>query len=238
MRILQKKLTKSEFTAYISEKNFGTIPPTEIVLHHTWRPTLDQWNGITSIQGLKNYYEGLGWSAGPYVFVAPDGIWLFTDMAEVGIHAGAGNATWEKNGKTYTGYSVSGAKLKGYSIGVEIVGDYDEFVWEGSVLDQALHVLSTLKKHFNWTHDQIRFHREFSPKSCPGNAITRGWLNKKLAAFEMGVPPHGGYDFKFSKEEALRAKELGFLQQIDSETREIVAIGLVRVYDKLKEELG
>jgi N-acetylmuramoyl-L-alanine amidase CwlA len=190
------------------------------------------------MQGLKTYYEGLGWVAGPHIFVAPDGIWLFTDMSEVGIHAGAGNATWEKDGKIYTGYSVAGATLKEYSIGVEIVGDYDEFVWEGAILDQALHVLSTLKKHFRWTHDQIRFHREFSPKSCPGNAITREWFDKKLTEFEQGVSPETGYEFKFSKTEALRAKELGFLNQIDSETREIVAIGLVRVYDRLKKELN
>lgn len=237
MQILAKKLTKKEFTAYVNQKDFGSIPPSWLVLHHTWSPTLETWNGATSISGLKNYYEGLGWSAGPHIFVAPDGIWLFTDMSHVGIHAGAGNATWIKDGKEYQGYSFSGATLKGYSIGIEVVGNYDEKVWEGEVLDNALSCISDLKNKLGISLADIKFHRDYSPKSCPGNAISREWFEKKMQAYENGAVIENGYDFKFSEVEAKRAQELGFLKQIDTETREIVAIGLVRVYDRIKKEM-
>ena len=237
MQILSKKLTKLEFKNYLQSKNFGSIPPTEIVLHHTWKPTVETWEGEKTIQGLKNYYESLGWSAGPHIFVAPDGIWLFTDMDEVGIHAGMGNATWEKDGKLYGGYNVSGGTLKGYSVGVEVVGDYDEKVWEGTVLDNALSCISDLKNKLDIPLSEIKFHRDYSPKTCPGNAITRAWFESKIKAYEQGQVVGQGYDFQFSEAEAKRAQELGFLKQIDSETREIIAIGLVRVYDRIKSEM-
>ncbi len=238
MKIIRKKLTKSEFSGYLKTKTFGTIRPSEIVLHHTWKPTLETWNGEKTIDGLKNYYESLGWPAGPHIFVAPDGIWLFTDINEVGIHAGAGNAVWGKNGKEYSGYSVYGGKLKKYSVGVEIVGNYDEKVWEGDVLQNSLACLSSLKKNLDISNESIKFHRDFSPKTCPGNAITKEWVEKKLADYDEGIIPTSGYEFKFSAAEAKKAQELGLLKQIDTETREIIAIGLVRVYEKIKEDFG
>ncbi len=238
MQILRKKLTKSEFEAYVSAKNFGTVPPTKIVLHHTWRPTQESWSGIRTIDGLKRYYEGLGWSAGPHIFVADDGIWLFTDMSRVGIHAGSANATWLKNGRKRGGYYVPNAKLIDYSIGIEVVGDYDEHVWEGATLDNALSCIITLKKKLGIITQDIAFHRDFSPKSCPGNAITRSWFEQTLANYESHnqIPPEQGYRFKFSEVEAKKAMELGFLRQVDTETREIIAIGLTRVYERLRKE--
>ena len=227
MEILRKKLTRKEFANYLKAKKFGDVVPTSLVLHHTWRPTVESWNGVQTVDALKKYYENLGWSAGPHVFVAPDGIWLFTDMAKVGIHAGEANAVWTQNGI-----------LESYSIGVEIVGDYDEKVWEGDVLQNALCCISELKKCLNLYNIDIRFHREFSPKTCPGNAITKEWLERKLIAYEQGQSISNGYDFKFSPEEARKAMELGFLKKVDTETREIVAIGLVRVYEKIKQEIN
>lgn len=45
------------------------------------------------------------------------------------------------------------------------------------------------------------------------------------------------YKFQFSEKEARRAQEYGFLQQVDSETRELVAVGCVRVYERLVKEI-
>lgn len=65
------------------------------VIHHTWKPTPGQWRGMTSMQSLKRYYEGLGWTAGPHLFIcagapnpADDGIWQLTPLNLKGIHAG------------------------------------------------------------------------------------------------------------------------------------------------------
>jgi len=57
-------------------------------------------------------YEAKGWKSGPHLFVAPEGVWLFTDIGEQGIHANSGN--------------------KG-SIGIEMVGRYDDKIPSGTV---------------------------------------------------------------------------------------------------------
>ena len=164
MKIIGKKLSLAEFDDYVNKKDFGKLPPTFLVVHHTWKPKKNEWNGATTIAALKKYYEGLGWNAGPHLFVAEDGIWLFTDMYEVGIHAGAGNGT-EKTG---------------YSIGIEVVGDYDNEVWSGKTKENALGVIKVLQEKLKIKDNGIHFHREYSAKSCPGNAITMDWLLGQL----------------------------------------------------------
>lgn len=153
----------------MAKKDFGSVPPSFLVIHHTWKPRKDEWNGATSIAGLKKYYEGLGWSAGPHLFVAEDGIWLFTDMYEVGIHAGAGN----------------GSLATGYSVGIEVVGDYDNEVWSGQTLKNAVGAISALLGRLSIPQSKIMFHRDYSSKTCPGKSITKKWLLNQLNSKEM-----------------------------------------------------
>ena len=234
MKVLASKLTRSEFTNYIQNKKFGAVAPNSIVLHHTWQPTVKNWDGINSIKYLKRYYESMNWPAGPHIFIADDGIWLFTDMSEVGVHAGNGNATWEKNGALYGGYRCFGAKLKGYSIGVEVVGNYDTKVWEGETLKSSLFCVSELRKKLGVRGSDIHFHREYSPhKSCPGNSISREWFDRKLAEYEAGQRITHGYEFQISPKEAESALDLGFVDTVETEDDEKLAIGLVRVYERI-----
>lgn len=160
MKILNKKLTLNDFKAYISSFNFAPLNPTKIVLHHTWRPTKDQWQGQKSINGIKSFYEGKGWSNGPHLFIAEDGIWLFTPMNKQGIHAGIGNTK---------------------SIGIEIVGDYDNEVWTGKTKENVLGVVKSLMDKLKITPENIMFHRDYSSKSCPGKAITKEWVLSQLS---------------------------------------------------------
>jgi hypothetical protein len=161
MKILQKCLTLDEFKKYIKGKSFEPNQPNKIVLHHTWKPTQSTWNGKTTIDGLDKYYRGKGWEGlGPHIFIAPDGIWLFTDMKYQGIHAGEGNYR---------------------SIGIEVVGNYDGAVWTGSIKRNTLGVILALVDELGLEiMKDIRFHREFSKKSCPGKSITKDWLYEKL----------------------------------------------------------
>lgn len=159
MNIINKKLSLEDFKAYISSFNFSPLNPTKIVLHHTWRPTVEEWQGQKSINGLKSFYEAKGWIAGPHLFIWEDGIWLFSPMNIVGIHAAAGNTK---------------------SIGIEIVGDYDNEVWNGKTKDNVLGALKALMQKLNIKEDNVHFHREYSPKSCPGNAITKEWVIDQL----------------------------------------------------------
>jgi len=164
MDIINKRLNLHEFKDYVKDFDFGPKLPNKLVIHHTWRPTTETWRGSRSIQGLKNYYERKEWPAGPHLFVADDGIWLFSTMRKDGIHAG---------------------NLNSLSIGIEIVGDYDNKTWDGQTKYNALGVIKVLMDKLILQRNQIFFHRDVSAKSCPGNAITKEWLFAELDNFRI-----------------------------------------------------
>ncbi|MCG8352446.1 MAG: N-acetylmuramoyl-L-alanine amidase, partial [Chloroflexales bacterium] len=107
---------------YVHEYDFGPLAPALVVLHHTYKPTADAWRGLDTMQAMQTFYRGKGWNAAPHIYCAPDGIWLFTPMSQIGIHAGTGN------GSLRTGW---------YSIGVEMVGSFDQRQPAGAVWDYA-----------------------------------------------------------------------------------------------------
>jgi N-acetylmuramoyl-L-alanine amidase CwlA len=112
------------------------------------------------MRGLQSYYQGKGWRAGPHLFIAEDGIWLFTPMNKTGIHAGRGNYR---------------------SIGIEVVGDYDTQKWDGATKKNAIGAIRALSGRLDINNEAIKFHRDYSSKSCPGHSITKEWLFSQLA---------------------------------------------------------
>ncbi len=247
MRILNKKLTIQEFSDYLSNKSFGNTPPDSIVLHHTWKPRKQDWRGQYTVEGLKRFYEGKGWSAGPHIFVADDGIWLFTDMYNVGIHAGEGNARYaHEDGRIYNGYQVPSSirdynnfKIQSYSIAVEVVGDYDQEVWSGDTKSNSLYCLDMLMKKLNISENKLNFHRDFSTKTCPGMAIKKDWVLSELKKLQYSNSDNQSeYKIKYDAVSVERAKNLGILKNVDSETRELIAISSVRVIDYLERRMN
>lgn len=176
---INEKLSIAEWYDYVASYNFGRIPPSRVVLHHTWKPTLAQWQGLASMKGMQRFYASKGWSAAPHIYVGPDGIWLATPMSEVGIHAGSGNSGNWNNGKW------------SYSIGLEMVGNYDGKRPSGTVWEGAKAVMVGLAKRLNIAPRQlIYFHRDFSKKSCPGWAVTKEWVWGEVdAAMNNEAPP-------------------------------------------------
>lgn len=164
MEIVNRRLTLAEFREMLVPFDFGPILPDKLVIHHTWKPIRQDWAGQRTIVGLKAYYEGKGWPAGPHLFVAEDGIWLFSPMNKDGIHAGT---------------------LNFHSIGIEVVGDYDNEVWSGETKTNALGVIKALMDRLSIPQSQIFFHRDVSPKTCPGRAITKEWLFAELATVRI-----------------------------------------------------
>src|SRR5215207_8593147 len=131
--MIGRRLSISEWSSYVATYNFGSILPSKVCLHHTFSPTVDQWAGLHSMQGIQRFYAQKGWTAAPHIFVGPDGIWLFSPMRDVGIHAGTGNSGYI-NGKSW------------YSIGCELVGDYDRVRPSGAIWEGAKAVLGGLSK--------------------------------------------------------------------------------------------
>jgi hypothetical protein len=172
-----KRLTIDEWLAYVAAYDFGPVAPSMLVLHHTWKPTIAQWQSRASMAGMQSYYQGKGWKAGPHVYAAPDGIWLATPMHTEGIHANAFNGG-RRNGHYW------------YSIGLEMVGDYDDERPSGAVWDASLAVIGGLSRRLNIPPlELIRFHREANPqKSCPGRAVTMAWVQEEVRAWLDGRP--------------------------------------------------
>lgn len=171
---INERLTSEEWLSYVGDYSFGTIPPTRLVLHHTWKPTVEEWRGLGSMEGMQTYYKGLGWSAGPHLYSAPDGIWLATPLKDVGIHANTGNGSIQN---------------KWYSIGIEMVGNYDKVQPSGAVWEQTVAILGSLLRKLTLPVSKIDFHRDYNKqKSCPGWAVTKPWVYEEVTRWLVAHP--------------------------------------------------
>src|SRR4051812_43671358 len=106
--IVGRGFRSQEFQKYVGTLSFSDWRPQFVVLHNTSEPRLSQWHstpGEQRMRNLEDYYKGLGWSAGPHLFVADDLIWVFTPLTTSGTHSPSWNAI---------------------SWGVEMVGEYEE----------------------------------------------------------------------------------------------------------------
>ena len=226
--IIGKGLTLDEFRRYAKGYDYGKIKPSGLVIHHTWKPTKAEWRGDISIEGLRKYYESKGWSAGPHLFIAEDGIWLFTPMKDVGIHAGAGNSTY------------SWGRLTGYTIGIEVVGDYDTEKWSGKTKENALGAIQMLMTQFAISTEKVTFHRDWTnQKTCPGSAITKDWLFAELAKLDSEgsfVSPQG-QPSEWAKEGWDWFRENNFDRSVSPSqnvSAEAVAVYLKKLHDLVK----
>lgn len=157
--------TVADFVAHVKTINRPSFAPDTlvdgVVVHHTWKPTLADWRGETTMNGMLNYYKRLGWNAGPHLFIAigspniaNDGIWQMTPLTTKGIHAGECNNTkW----------------------GIEVVGNYDIQPWSSAMRSVVYDVVAELMRKAEARSISLRNlkgHRECnSPKSCPGKMI-------------------------------------------------------------------
>jgi hypothetical protein len=166
MQIDGRVMSASEFVAYIEGLEMPEPLPTRFFLHHTWRPTRESWRGHSTILAMKRYYEQQlwrdaqgrlreGWTVGPHLFVADDGIWLFSDIR-------------------YDGVGVYGHNYR--SRHLEMVGNYDEQPPSGPTLRNTIVALGILHEKFGLDIRNLYFHRDFSTKSCPGWAVRKEWI--------------------------------------------------------------
>lgn len=152
-------MNKKEFQRYIVRKKIKRKID-KIILHHTWDIIEDWKKGRVSCDYYKKMYEENGWKAGPHLFIAPEGIWLFTDINKQGRHANKGNKS---------------------SIGIEMVGRYDKKIPSGKIWQNTKLTLKVLLKKFNLSVKNIHFHREYNPnKTCPGKAVTKKWIKEQI----------------------------------------------------------
>ncbi|MHB0859428.1 MAG: peptidoglycan recognition protein family protein [Anaerolineae bacterium] len=173
MEIVGKVLSADEFVRYVEELDFPDPLPNRIFLHHTWKPTRETWQGKSTILGMKAYYERQiwedengqlheGWNAGPHLFVADDGIWLFSDLRWDGVGA--------KGHNTRTRH-------------LEMVGDFDEQLPDGPTLRNTIVALGVMHERLGLDIRSLNFHRDYSTKTCPGRAVNKSWIIPQVEAW-------------------------------------------------------
>lgn len=156
--------TIPEFEAYLADPAVrATLDAwaNRVTLHHTYIPTVAQWQvsgGYAGLKGMIRQWRDVnGWSTGPNMVIAPEGIYLASGIDGPGIHAGVCN---------------------GDGVGIEIVGNYDKSYWREPILNfvfgatLALCRAMRMKSSEIVTKKLVNGHRECLPnKSCPGNMI-------------------------------------------------------------------
>lgn len=143
MIILNRRMNIKAFQEYI--RNLKLYPWSRkidrIILHHTSSP-LDSWQNSASMLHYYNLYQSRGWKAGPHIFIARDGIWLFTPIM--------------KKGRASTKGINSG------SIHIELVGRYfDKYPPEDQekLTSEVLEVLTdkfsikTIRSHYSYNEN-------------------------------------------------------------------------------------
>jgi hypothetical protein len=170
-------MTVDEFAQHVQSLNLANWKPDFVVLHNTAAPTSKQWKSSPIPQRLRNltdYYRGMGWHAGPHMFIDDTTIWLFTPLTEKGVHSPSWNSVaW----------------------GIEMVGDYDVESFESGfglgVRKNAEGAMAALLKKIEkpCNSTTLRLHKEDSKTThdCPGKHVVKSTVIEEVQA-RMAVP--------------------------------------------------
>ena len=125
----------------------------EVVLHHTWSPTAAQYRGQATWEAIRNYHvKERGWSdIGYHYGIGPDGtVWRLRPVTKSGAHVLNRNQ---------------------HTVGVAMIGNFDVEDPMKNGLPVAAQVVRVLVDRFKLKPENIRFHREFANKICPGTRL-------------------------------------------------------------------
>ena len=162
----------AEFNRFVKDFKF-TRRITEVHLHHTWRPTIENYNGHDTILGMWRYHtQTRGWSdIGQHVTIAPDGmIWI------------GRNFNWSPaSAKGFNGNRSAGPFM------IEVIGDFDHGreALAGDQKRSVLAVIKCIQKNDNLKASNLRFHREMSTKTCPGQSVDKAQLIADIERFSF-----------------------------------------------------
>lgn len=180
--IIGRRLTIAEWRVYVDRYIFGDLEPSRVVLIGTDNTPeladLAEWRGGQTIRAIQSSLGVFQMQAGSHIIVAPDGIWLFTPMSHGGQHSLSGDGGMNEDGTSW------------YSIGVEIVGSYDEGRPEGAAWENAKAVMGALSQRLDISPGElITLQRAFfTTKSSPGGAIDRDWVVAEVESWIESNP--------------------------------------------------
>ena len=134
----------------------------ELHVHHTWEPDHSNFNGSNGIklqENMRAYHLSKGWSdIGQHVTLLPDGTFV-----------------------TGRDFAKTPASIEGHNIGgfaCEMLGNFD--IGHDKLEGKQRESIIKLAQYFNKKGRYIRFHRENSPKTCPGTSIDKDAFMKEV----------------------------------------------------------
>jgi hypothetical protein len=145
-------------------------------VHHTWRPRHRDFRGASSIEAMRRYH-----------------------MREMGMRDIAQHLTIDPAGGLWTGraFDMPPGSARGHNgtdargpFMVEMVGDFDlgQDRFEGEQ-KRIAHAVAAVLHKFGLEAAAVRFHREFSSKTCPGSGIDLDAFRTEVGALlRAGVP--------------------------------------------------
>lgn len=158
MKVINKKFSPKGFAQYIKDLAVPWRQIDKLVLHHTSSP-VETWKASGSMLHYFNLYKSRGWKTGPHIFIAPDGIWMFTPISKQGTHAGPeGNSG---------------------SIGIEIVGRYfDSVPTDDTLCKYVALVIEVLMDKFGLRFSDIFNHTHFDKNTFCSPLLTEEWIRE------------------------------------------------------------
>jgi hypothetical protein len=157
------------------------------VLHHTYRPTASDYQGIKTIQQIQVYHRhSRGWrDIGANAYVAPDRKVFnarplsYSNYAHAHISRQWGDVPEDLRELAYPDRNF----LNRHGFGIETIGDFD---CQGvdpvpPALETALDLAAAVHRLYDLEPERLFFHRDAAYKTCPGRNIGRDWARRQIA---------------------------------------------------------
>lgn len=186
----------------------------QLHIHHTWKPDHSNFTGdnyLSMQNGMRNYHMKTNkWSdIGQHLTLFPDGVWL-----------------------TGRPFGVTPASIKGWNTGalcVEMIGNFDKGndVLKGEQEKQIIMLIRYFIDKYGAA--SVKFHRENSPKTCPGTSLDKGIMLAQARELYKASPKPEGYKLENIKLDIHNQKK---------EVKGIVKDGINYVPIRLLEDLG
>jgi peptidoglycan hydrolase-like protein with peptidoglycan-binding domain len=198
MQVVCRKFTHAEFESYVKSLpalNWAKF----VVVHNTSVPDIrlyrddwmkrpsNRWTPEIWLRNLTSHYANKGWKGGPHLFIppAPDQILVLNDLRVPGTHS----PSWNK-----------------FSIGVEVVGEFEREPFQDPIKANLLHALKVLHEKLGvqplpyerggdtvaTAGRGLHFHREdpeTTHRTCPGKNLNKAQLVADLTTMLGGTPP-------------------------------------------------
>jgi len=159
-----------------------------IVVHHTWSPTAAQYQGRSTIEGIRRYHmQERGWSdIGANLYACPDGMVITGRPLDASnwAHAQVSLSKPEAEAKAIAGGNAGW--FNKYAVGIETVANFDSEPPDAGLSGVSYRVMldccATICRVFALDPvKRIFFHRDVADKTCPGRLLKRATVREAVA---------------------------------------------------------